>query len=323
MRWAMTPRARSALVVVAALAAVFGLGIALRIRPKDAHVAPASLPASASAEASASAPLPEPLAPPAPVASASASAEAPAPTRCPPEPAISVRVTTPPTSSEELLRLALEHPEQLGSASIGTPIRGFLFGGVEIKNDEGILHAGGYGWGTELVIRSIERAVREVRRCFPHSPRLYVGDISRDKGGWLRPHRSHQSGLDADIGYYYRSPATWYLRVTKENLDVERTWALTRALLDGGNVDMIFMDFSVQRLLKAYLETLPEAERPPADLFESPIKKDTMIRHTWGHATHFHVRFRDEAAVTLGARMMSLLPQIRAPRRYLKIPGRR
>jgi murein endopeptidase len=189
-----------------------------------------------------------------------------------------------------------------------------LFGGVELAESEGISRAGGYGWGTELVIRSIERAVREVRRCFPDSPRLYVGDIARERGGWLKPHRSHQSGLDADIGYYDKTQAIWYQAATAQNLDAARTWALVRALIEGGNVEMIFIDVSVQRLLMAYIAELPEGERPSEDVFPSPTKRDTIIRHAWGHATHFHVRFRDPAAVALGQRLADIVPRLRRGR---------
>lgn len=231
---------------------------------------------------------------------------------CAPEPMIEVRAADAP-STAELMRLLKEDPKALGSASLGSPTRGSLWGGVEIQESEGIARAGGYFWGTESVVRSIERAVREVRRCYPGAPRLFVGDIARERGGWLRPHRSHQSGLDADIGYYYRTASIWYQRATAENLDIARTWALVRAFIGGGNVEMIFMDFSIQKVLRGYLETLPEGERPPADLFESPTKKDAIIRHTWGHATHFHVRFTDPAAVKLGQRLASVLPRLPPP----------
>lgn len=227
-----------------------------------------------------------------------------------------------PRPTSELMRLAKEDPRSLGSASIGSPTRGGLWGGVEMKDSEGIVRAGAYGWGTESVILSIERAVREVRRCHPDSPKLYVGDIARERGGWLRPHRSHQSGLDADIGYFYKTGSVWYQRATAENLDLPRTWTLIRALIEGGNVEMIFMDISIQRLLQSYFETLPEAERPPADLFESPLRKDALIRHTWGHASHFHVRFTDPAAVKLGQRIGRELQRIPKPRPPKPAPRR-
>lgn len=233
------------------------------------------------------------------------------PKRCPPEPILGTLPKDLPVDAQELFRVLQDNPNALGSASIGTPTRGFLFAGMELKESEGIKHEGGYGWGTELVIRSIERAVREVRRCFPNTPVLRVGDISRDKGGWLRPHRSHQAGLDVDMGYYYRVPAGWYEKATASNLDLPRTWAIVRAFIEGGNVDTIFMDLTVQRILKSYVSTLPLVEQPTDEWFQTPLKKDTAIRHAWGHLTHFHVRFRDPSAVALGARIKDMLPKLR------------
>lgn len=236
------------------------------------------------------------------------------PTRCPPEPLVEQIRREIPKSNQDLFRVLQEHPETLGSASIGTPTRGVLFGGVELKESDGIKHEGGYAWGTELVIRSIERAVREVRRCFPDTPRLRVGDISRNKGGWLRPHRSHQAGIDVDLGYYYRIPVGWYEKATANNLDLPRTWAFVRAFIEGGNVDTIFMDLTVQRIIKAYVDTLPKEEQPNEEWFQNPLKNDTPIRHAWGHVTHFHVRFRDPDAVALGTRIKDMVPKLIAPK---------
>jgi penicillin-insensitive murein endopeptidase len=233
------------------------------------------------------------------------------PTRCPAEPLLEPIRRDIPETDQNLLRILQEHPEKVGSASIGTPTRGSLFGGVELKESEGIQHEGGYAWGTEMVIRSIERAVREVRRCFPDTPRVRVGDISREKGGWLRPHRSHQAGLDVDLGYYYRIPVGWYEKATANNLDLPRTWAFVRAFIEGGNVDTIFMDLTVQRIVKAYVATLPKEEQPAEEWFQSPLKRDTTIQHAWGHITHFHVRFRDPDAVALGARIKDMVPKLR------------
>ena len=304
------PRALLSVLGIVAATSIAGV-VGKRAALSSTNPAPAVLQKGALAEAASTrATLPASVAP----ASASPTEAPPVPTRCPPEPSIEVRAAEAPPAAE-LFRLAKEKPEALGSASLGSPTRGSLFGGVELVESEGILRAGGYGWGTELVVRSIERAVREVRRCFPGSPRLYVGDIARERGGWLKPHRSHQSGLDADIGYYYKTEAIWYQAATAQNLDAPRTWALVRALMEGGHVEMIFMDVSVQRLLKAHIAELPENERPAEEVFPSPTKKDTIIRHAWGHATHFHVRFQDPAAVALGQRLADIVPRLRGARR--------
>jgi len=236
-------------------------------------------------------------------------------TGCAHEPAIEEDPLPVPLS---LFPLVGERPDLFGSASLGTPTRGSLWAGVPLRSGGGIQRAGDYAWGTASVVRSVVRAVREVRRCHADTPTLFVGDISRQHGGWLRPHRSHQAGLDADIGYYYVGPPTWYQRATAKNLDVVRTWALVDAFISGGNVDTIFMDRSVQALLKTYLATLPESERPPDDTFESPLKRDALIRHAWGHATHFHVRFRDPDASALGARIDRFVGRDPRARAWLK-----
>ncbi len=197
----------------------------------------------------------------------------------------------------------LEDPARLGSGSIGAPTRGSLFGGVKLESSDAIQTEGAYLWGTELTVRSIERAVREVQRCHPGTPRLHVGDLSRREGGWLRPHRSHQSGLDADVGYYYLGRASWYEAVTAKTLDRPRTWALVRALVEGGNVDMIFIDRSVQALLREYA-----AEHDPSGVaFFATKPREGIIRHAWGHATHLHVRFHDPTSAALGARIRGLV----------------
>jgi hypothetical protein len=68
---------------------------------------------------------------------------------------------------------------------------------------------------------------------------------------------------------------------------------------------------TVQHIVKAYVATLPKEEQPAEEWFQSPTKKDTAIRHAWGHSTHFHVRFRDPDAAALGERIKGMLPRLR------------
>jgi murein endopeptidase len=209
----------------------------------------------------------------------------------------------------ELVRMIRQDPTRLGSASIGSPTHGALWGAVRLVASEGIEPTGDQPWGTDVAVRSLERAVREVRSCFDNTPRLSVGDISRERGGWLRPHRSHQSGLDADVGYYYLTGPGWFEPATAANLDRPRTWALVRALVDGGTVESIFMDVSVQRLLRDYAQQLEEDRGRLDDVFASSDKRrhDVIVQHARGHLTHFHVRFTDPASVSLGQRLAPIL----------------
>lgn len=216
-----------------------------------------------------------------------------------------VRRAPPPSTRAELDHLLRTDPSRLGSASIGSPTRGRLFGATRLEPSEAIALEGRYPWGTQLTVHTIERAVAHVHRCVPDTPKLHVGDLSREHGGWLRPHRSHQAGLDADLGYYYRDGEAWYQRATKETLDRRRTWALIRALVDSDAVEMIFIDRAVQLLLREYV-----ASEDPEGLTLFPDKRrpgESVIRHAWGHATHMHVRFVDPYSTDLGARLAPLL----------------
>ena len=200
-------------------------------------------------------------------------------------------------------------PEALGSVCVGRPNRGRLFNAVELVSGDGlsVMAQGEHNFGTAETVRALRAAADEVRRVNPGGPDLLVGDISKASGGYLRPHRSHQLGVDADVGYFYRAPGKWYTKANAENLDRERTWTVVKALIAEGNVEYLFMDRAVQALLREYATSIGEDPLWLEALFESPSRKDTLIRHAWGHATHFHVRFLDPIAEEAGRRLQSRL----------------
>ena len=81
------------------------------------------------------------------------------------------------------------------------------------------------------------------------------------------------------------------------------------------------MDLSIQGLLQDHIAALPSEEQPAGELFQSPTKKDTIIRHTWGHATHFHVRYMDKQAIELGEKLGPMMPRLLAARKAGKGVG--
>jgi len=62
-------------------------------------------------------------------------------------------------------------------------------------------------WGTDRLVRTLLRVLREYRAAHPQAPRVGVGDLSRPSGGSFGRrfgglgHASHQNGLDVDIYY--------------------------------------------------------------------------------------------------------------------------
>lgn len=236
--------------------------------------------------------------------------------------AVEVRPSPDPlrgVPESELIRLAETKPASLGSLYFGRPSRGYLFNGVELVSSPGlrVMATPERAWGTASTVRSIREAVTEFQRARPHAPAVTIGDLSKRRGGAFRPHLSHQLGVDVDIGYFYRDGADWYTRATKHNLERDLTWALLKSLLAQGNVEYVFMDRSLQGLLR---ERAVESGEDPAwitSLFESAAFPDAIIQHAPGHLTHFHVRFLDLEAERVGRTLEArLLPhRRRAPSR--------
>jgi len=108
---------------------------------------------------------------------------------------------------------------------------------------------------------------------------------------------------------YYTTGQTWYVPATAQNLDAVRTWSLVKALLSGGDVEYLFMDRSVQTLLREHAEAAGDDPEWLQRLFRSRVQRDALVRHTWGHRTHFHVRFHSPRAC---ATARHLYPRLKA-----------
>lgn len=209
---------------------------------------------------------------------------------------------------EEIEQIVQRDPSALGSLSVGAPNAGALFNGIQMQDSELWKMADPeHSWGTRESIDAVAYAIERVNASFPGSPRLYVGDFSARSGGKLRPHLSHQSGRDVDLGYYYTTGPAWYKRATAKTLDRARSWMLLEVLLKEARVEYVFMDRSVQPLLKEY--ALAQGEDPEwlSRVFEGPHNRDPIVRHRLGHATHMHVRFENPTAELTARRSYALL----------------
>jgi murein endopeptidase len=62
-------------------------------------------------------------------------------------------------------------------------------------------------WGTDALLRTLLRVLREHEAAHPEAPRVGIGDLSRRHGGHFGAefgglgHASHQNGLDVDVWY--------------------------------------------------------------------------------------------------------------------------
>jgi murein endopeptidase len=207
-------------------------------------------------------------------------------------------VTLPP-----LKRAPERHWEQYldgqSTQSIGKPNHGYLRNGrflprtgpgFQRKNDKA-------PYGTDEAVAIILWVCERMTELYPGTVPVVVGNLSKEGGGKLRPHASHQAGRDADLGYYFadNESVRHFKDANRNNLDVEKSWSLIELLLSTERVEYLFIDRSLQSLF--YDEALQRgwAEEELRALFEAPVgeyKRHGIIRHSKGHRHHLHVRFK-------------------------------
>ena len=207
------------------------------------------------------------------------------------------------TPSREGLRLLIQlDARALGPLSIGSPNAGLLFNPQPMpEGSPWTIRNALETWGTTETLNFIIGAIESVERQFPGSPRIVVGDISREDGGRLNWHASHQVGRDADIGFYHRSEVDDFLRGRSSNLDIPRQWAFVRALVTGTDVHRIFLDRTIQRYLFAHAVEIGEDRGWLDTLFGRHTGgKDAIIQHVRRHRDHLHVRFHNARAQEWG-----------------------
>lgn len=220
--------------------------------------------------------------------------------------------------ADEIRRRLKDDPASLGSLSLGAPNRGALFNGIQMPlGDRWMLADPGNAYGTKEAIDQLIRCIDAVHERYPKSPKLIIGDWSARRGGRLRPHKSHQSGRDVDVSYYYTTKTGWYAHANAKNLDRPRTWAFVKALLTRADVEMILIDTSIQKLLRDHAIAAGEDRAFVDRVFQIAGEKQGFapIRHASGHATHIHIRFRSAEAVASGKIAEAFLPRPAGPTR--------
>jgi murein endopeptidase len=183
------------------------------------------------------------------------------------------------------------------------PWDGTLQGAERLPGDEGYrIRRPSRAYGASYVIDHLKRAIGIVRALYPDVHTLAIGDLSAEHGGKLDNHRSHQTGLDVDVGFYFKTVPDGYpdrFAAADANLDVEATWALvtafarTQALDDG--VEIIFLDHAVQKKLYDWAHKRGTPDEDLAQLLQYPRGRDSqvgLVRHWPNHADHLHVRFK-------------------------------
>ncbi|HHH29277.1 MAG TPA: murein endopeptidase [Polyangiaceae bacterium] len=222
---------------------------------------------------------------------------------------------------EELRRLVSEQLDALPAMSVGKPNAGALVNGVRMpEGPHWEIVDPRRAYATPETIDYLITAIEAVEEEHGHLHPVWLGHFSDEDGGRLRPHRSHQSGRDVDLSYYYLpEKAEWYRPAVRGTLDVARTWTFVRALLTKTDVELILIDRRVQKMLKEHALAIGEDPAWLDSVFQHRSRSTKpIIKHTWGHRTHIHVRFYNPEAQRLGERAFDALAAERhiTPRLY-------
>jgi penicillin-insensitive murein endopeptidase len=214
------------------------------------------------------------------------------------------------TASQSVASLRTNAPtdeeEPSASVSVGSTNRGWLRNGVRLEESE-VLHfkhrSADKGFGIAELVTAVERAATYVARVLPGT-RLTVGDLSRERGGRARPHRSHRNGRDADLGFYLLDPRgnpvqlNRFVNITHDGcgmvdnsrycFDEDRNWELIAALANDprANVQYVLVARHIRRRL---LATGERRGASPA-LLERVALITEMRSGSSVHRNHFHVR---------------------------------
>lgn len=157
-------------------------------------------------------------------------------------------------------------------------------------------------YGEAHVIEHLRSTIAVVRALYPEVHTLAIGDISAASGGKLDNHKSHQTGLDVDVGFYFKKvPAGYPEKFVGANadLDLGATWALITAFARTTEIEtgvaMMFLDYAIQKRLYDWAHARGTPDQDLADLLQYPRGKESfsgLVRHWPNHADHLHVRFK-------------------------------
>jgi LysM repeat protein len=152
-------------------------------------------------------------------------------------------------------------------------------------------------YGTRKVVQLIASTFEKYRRKYK-GPKVVMGDLSKKGGGPLAGHVSHQKGRDVDIGWVFKKgkgSSKRFVKGTEKNLDIRRTWAMLHAFLKTEQIEFMFIDYSIQKLLYEEAVKRRVSKQKLAQWFQYPRPKARLygiVRHWKGHADHVHIRFR-------------------------------
>ena len=199
--------------------------------------------------------------------------------------------------------------------SIGGPSFGLLTSSAELpargQGFRRLRPASPTYFGTPALVATLQHAAAIVSPR-PEDPPLLVGDIAGKRGGKLEGHHSHRTGRDVDLLFFYTTlggeplESPGFLKVQPDGLafvrdrkpeqphfvrfDVERSWALVKALLQSPDSEVLWIFCSVP--VEALLTEHARARGEPDELVWRAVSVMQQPGDSTPHDDHFHLRIR-------------------------------
>ena len=217
------------------------------------------------------------------------------------------KVTKPaPATKVRLDKRADEPVEKLakGAQSVGAPNAGKLARGEKLTSNRSVEgRGGGHAWATPDLVQVLKRAAAKVRKKYKGSV-LFVGDLSAKSGGPLFGHASHQSGRDADVGFYMKHGDGKQVNPHRivpfgsdgrardgaiVRFDDERNWLFVESLITDPKVDVryVFVSMGLRKRLLTYAS---QKKKVSTDLYTKAAAALMSPSDVDVHDDHFHVR---------------------------------
>jgi penicillin-insensitive murein endopeptidase len=214
-------------------------------------------------------------------------------------------VSARPRGDRDLPKQFQTYPYSTRSLSVGSPTSGWqlrakrLRPGPDLRIQQKSLE---YTFGLPSLVLMLDRTAKQIARQTPGS-RLLVGDLSREVGGPLSGHKSHQSGRDADVGFFVLDaddkPTNSKRLIafdkngkardgSGQQFDDYRNWLLVQLWLKDERARLQYV-FVASHLRKRLLDF---ARRRPA--FRKYVQPASVLlrqpQNALPHDDHFHVR---------------------------------
>lgn len=182
-----------------------------------------------------------------------------------------------------------------------TIVKGSLLNGSLLpKSGEGFarLSSPDTSWGAGMMVSLLMNSAAEFSQTTAPGNIVRVGDIAMEFGGEYSPHKSHQSGLDADVLFMgtknYSSVLDAAGNVT-DRFEVQKNWDYWRLLVSqqimqkGKQISVVSM-ILVDPRIKTYLCGWAQSN----GYVNNPLDREVLrrLRPTEGHDDHFHLRLK-------------------------------